>query len=563
MLTLPADIQLLILDHITSNADLKELCVTSKACRNLALPRLYHYVNLITWDSDQSRLKRFVRCMSKGAGLHLQHTRIWTLQNTMPPSEPQCQLTGRLEFKQDVSSKTKDGPAPAETVDSFVLVLLEMFPEHRLRQFGYISDESISQQIMTSLIKKQKNLEQVQLSWGTILGSSRKIKHLDFQPLFRNLRALDVYVTGPREVESLIEELAKDDLKLERLALGMADGVALAIQDYILLQAMHRTPSSPNLKDCTLRGLKLDHYTCALWKPIMNLAKLQHLTVSNCSGIDQFILEDVALEFSVGALSLRHLAIELEADPDALVAILDRCHLLESLHVKMPSLPRTDYFLDALKPHAASLRTLALHERDATADQDEEDPISPHDFKKICKVGRNVHYFGFQLSPHELDPADWNAGDDGFATRLRSMKIMRGLRVIHFRLPQSESVDVGNITFYQTQAHVTWELQKFSNGVFEYMDRHKACPDLKAIVIGHHSHVGPGSHLGEEMVEWFYPRHCFIKGYQIDVLQRRTAVAVPVPAYRIQELEPGCDLLDYDPECEWVGGLPGRFHFLR
>jgi hypothetical protein len=41
MLTLPADVQLIVLDYITTNADLKVLCVTSKACRELALPRLY------------------------------------------------------------------------------------------------------------------------------------------------------------------------------------------------------------------------------------------------------------------------------------------------------------------------------------------------------------------------------------------------------------------------------------------------------------------------------------------------------------------------------------------
>jgi hypothetical protein len=42
-----------------------------------------------------------------------------------------------------------------------------------------------------------------------------------------------------------------------------------------------------------------------------------------------------------------------------------------------------------------------------------------------------------------------------------------------------------------------------------------------------------------------------VRGYQTDVLNRNITVAVPVPAHRIRELEPDCDLLDFDPECEW------------
>lgn len=136
MLALPADIQLVVLDYIRSKADLKALCVTSKACHQVALPRLYYHVDLVTWDSGHLRLKRFVRCMSKGAGNHLRYTRSLKFQNTQPPSEPKCQLTGALEFKPHLAPESKDGATAADTVDSFILVLLEMFPDHGLRKFG-------------------------------------------------------------------------------------------------------------------------------------------------------------------------------------------------------------------------------------------------------------------------------------------------------------------------------------------------------------------------------------------------------------------------------------------
>jgi hypothetical protein len=75
--------------------------------------------------------------------------------------------------------------------------------------------------------------------------------------------------------------------------------------------------------------------------------------------------------------------------------------------------------------------------------------------------------------------------------------------------------------------------------------------------LGSEAEYNVGWRLG---VEWCYPRHCFIKGYQVDALNRKIVTAVPVPAYQVRELEPECDLLDFDPECEWVGGMPGRLH---
>jgi hypothetical protein len=55
------------------------------------------------------------------------------------------------------------------------------------------------------------------------------------------------------------------------------------------------------------------------------------------------------------------------------------------------------------------------------------------------------------------------------------------------------------------------------------------------------------------------PSHCFIRGYQTDFLNRRTAIAIPVSGYTLQQNEPESDILDLDPDCDWLGGLPGRF----
>jgi hypothetical protein len=61
MLVLPNDVQLLILDYLTLKTDLKALCGTSCACRELVLPQLYHDIYLIAGESNRWRLERFAR----------------------------------------------------------------------------------------------------------------------------------------------------------------------------------------------------------------------------------------------------------------------------------------------------------------------------------------------------------------------------------------------------------------------------------------------------------------------------------------------------------------------
>jgi hypothetical protein len=136
-----------------------------------------------------------------------------------------------------------------------------------------------------------------------------------------------------------------------------------------------------------------------------------------------------------------------------------------------------------------------------------------------------------------------------------SFKACSALRVLHFRTPslRLDTVDA-NTNFPDNKDMATWWIQRFATGVFTYMEEHGYCSDLKIVVVGSHVDVDkPGVFLHH-----IYPRHCFVKGYQTDVLNRSTVVAVPVPAYMVRQLEPDCDLLDYDPGCDWIGGWSTR-----
>ena len=120
MLSLPTDIQLLVLDYINTKSNLKALCLTSQHVRKIALPRLYHTVYLRTWDAH---LVEFFQSVAAGAGLHLRHTRALLFEDERPPVEP-------------VSGQTTDLLTGLSIKDERIYLALVMFPPQKLHTVG-------------------------------------------------------------------------------------------------------------------------------------------------------------------------------------------------------------------------------------------------------------------------------------------------------------------------------------------------------------------------------------------------------------------------------------------
>ena len=294
----------------------------------------------------------------------------------------------------------------------------------------------------------------------------------------------------------------------------------------------------------------------------MNMPMLQRLTISKCFVVKEFI-RDMVASFRQNGASLRHLAIETEG---SIIDIINSCKSLESLHITMPEYPSSDVLRSSLVDHKASLRTLALHE--TGLDKEREDPqlSDASELKQLCEIYPNVHYFGVQITSYDLETSEWSTGDDSFTRKLEFLALMCEFHIVHFRLPTYEfhhhSIHRNGMTDQSYQAATTNKFQSFCNVVCEWMGQNKRYLDLNGIVVGHHSYVGPAKSYGrlfdEESVNIQYPRHCFVKDYQVNPSGQAEAVAVPVTAQGLRDLEPKCELLDYDPECKWTGGLPGR-----
>jgi hypothetical protein len=349
-------------------------------------------------------------------------------------------------------------------------------------------------------------------------------------------------------MQPLVETFLKSSPNLKRLSIGVAYQIPHRMTEASLSLAIKEAAVTlPELQELTLFNFWLQEEQLQTWQQLTPLSNLRRLTVF--CGLDSFnIVGHIDEDNSHDGLNIHHLAIDTcGLREEAFLSMLRSCKLLTSLHVRLDITLNSHDFLQGLRHHGPSLRTLAIcfytnYEHDT-------DPFHQPDFDELCKLCSNVCFLGLQASAIDLDPVEWASPTVRFLSRLSSLTRMSGLRLIHIRsssYPDPESA--------RSRVHTMGALQKFCSAVFHYMFVHKACSSLKAIVVGHDIYDD------FEPPEIYCAQHCFIRDYEMEAGETR-AVAVPVHAYRIRELLPDCDLLDYDPLCESLAHLPGRLQF--
>jgi hypothetical protein len=383
----------------------------------------------------------------------------------------------------------------------------------------------------------------MKISWGLTW-------HPDFttRPIFTGLSALDICIAESRGMQPLVETFLKSSPNLKRLSIGVAYQIPHRMTEASLSLAIKEAAVTlPELQELTLFNFWLQEEQLQTWQQLTPLSNLRRLTVF--CGLDSFnIVGHIDEDNSHDGLNIHHLAIDTcGLREEAFLSMLRSCKLLTSLHVRLDITLNSHDFLQGLRHHGPSLRTLAIcfytnYEHDT-------DPFHQPDFDELCKLCSNVCFLGLQASAIDLDPVEWASPTVRFLSRLSSLTRMSGLRLIHIRwssYPDPESA--------RSRVHTMAALQKFCNAVFHYMFVQKACSSLKAIVVGHNIYDD------FEPSEIYCTQHCFIRDYETEASETR-AVAIPVHAYRIRELLPDCDLLDYDPLCESLAHLPGRLQF--
>ncbi|KAF2638100.1 hypothetical protein P280DRAFT_432294 [Massarina eburnea CBS 473.64] len=538
---LPTDIQLEVLDNVHLKSDLKALCLVSKSWRALAIPRLYRDVSLITWPlrpRDRNRIphtSRFVRSVAAGAGLHLKYTRILTIENSQPPPEPTVNPLN-FESLSDHEDNHEDGVA----VEYGLGRILEMIPRNILHTFRYISDTPLTFDLTNRMHVYQPNLQHVH-------ATVEEVRFKNAMPLTfygKTLRTLDIATMDPGTVQVFLRLLLVEWPQLERLSIG------LRAKDSTAPTTGYDLGSPPKYFDRSLLEFNLCYFPChggsfQTMSKLFNLSKLKRMTLQDCPNAD-LLLESMGELARRQTISLRHLAVYVR-NPDSVVSLLQNCTSLTDLHLAWETFTTTGTALPAtLESIVPNLRTLALQFREeATMGADS---VAQTMFKNLLRPTLGIRYIACQIRIEDFNTCNWQQSN--FHQRLSNFGSLYDLRVVHFRISPDDLL-LSAIKYSEDE--VTCTAQRFANSVFAHMEEQGVCSKLQVVIVGCFNRDENSS-----VSDFQIPRHCFVKRHQCDSFQQIVVVGVPIPAYMIRQLEPECDLLDFDFDCDWVGGWASR-----
>jgi hypothetical protein len=246
--------------------------------------------------------------------------------------------------------------------------------------------------------------------------------------------------------------------------------------------------------------------------------------------------------------------------------LLQYCDQLSTLHINLPEGLFTPVLQQSLTRLGPSSDTLTLQEQGLEGISFRRGVSL--DAAKVFQSCSNLRFLGHQLDcevfqrPRGLDFIDASKTlgrtfisslistvtyEQPIDIRQDNFYHLSNLRIVQFRYLRLRAYDTEEEDKPQP-AEISAHIQRFATTVFTHMYQTDHRPTLRGIIFG--MDWDPEcSHSFNADGEYPYTRHCFVKGIQIDALGRKMIVAFPVPAHRIRELEPDCDLLDFDPEC--------------
>jgi hypothetical protein len=145
-----------------------------------------------------------------------------------------------------------------------------------------------------------------------------------------------------------------------------------------------------------------------------------------------------------------------------------------------------------------------------------------------------------------------------------SVRNLSDLRIVH--IPQQRFLGHPERgTFIARESDLALELspfhtQRFADEFFRYFHTHDSCRRLKALVIGSLNY--PGFRDPNSTLQKCLPQYYYVKSIQTDIMGRSIVVAVRVTRAQLRYAESYADILDCDPESEWLGDAAARINGL-
>jgi len=441
----------------------------------------------------------------------------------------------------------------------------------------FISNRSLPATFVARLTSDQTQLEHVQLTSSAMESIMYDVRR------FRHLRTLDVQVLQARELADALYAAVSFSDTLERLSLGV---MTMSSPDTFASMSSwfrRRTPCRsqayhlPKLKELGLRNVDLKN-SCVILSELTDLHALTSLNLSQCKGFEQFFSQ-LALEANDKRFKLTEMAFNtlMEEHPlerfetSSFESVLFACDALQSLHFAWSeSCDISSWVVRTIENIGDSLQSLSLH---CDIDFSPYPPLCESEFEAVCVACPNLQQLGYRLedgvlsesrpdytsTPHFMvctsnevkRNADW---------RQECMQYLPDLRTLHLREPNNPGHDPGipGLDFTNPSA-ASRNYQQFASAFFIYLHSRNWCPKLQALVIGE---LSTNKKATEPQSYCYVPQHCFVRGFQKDAANRTVTVGVAVTREELMRIEPISDILGFDVNCDWVGGLSGRFHDL-
>ncbi|KAF1840656.1 uncharacterized protein K460DRAFT_410072 [Cucurbitaria berberidis CBS 394.84] len=538
LLSLPEELQLGILEHIITRTDLKALCLTSKALRFHAIPRLYERIDIRLWSSHDT--DRFLQCDVAWAGNHLRHTRELVVEDERITEEIESVHTGPIKLPQSYPH-SEEKQYPPEDRDDFLYEILQMFPDHVLHRFCFLSRRHLNPLLNGHLCSYQNAIQDLQMS---LHAEPSQPEHLP--QLFYGSKSLDLYIIEHWNIDLLLHNIMFIGHSLQQLSLSTERSQDLPRQITESVLKGNVTQHTPNLKQLKLSGMEIGN----LFHPLsqfVNFPALTHIELSACHRVDQF-LTDLGNSAQEDGLCLENIAVDVVSPPSDEQQSLDSCfkkifkacRSIRSLHVGFDVCPEPpQIIMDQILSKGRDLRLLSLHSSMGV------NVFAEDDLDKICSVCPNLQQLGYEIEEVALIVLK---SDSSYKQFIEAVRHLRELRLLHVRIP-----DIGHLGRLGTNSAnmrvLDMQMQRAANQIFGDLHRGQDYK-LDALVIGHLTTLG-------EPDEERLPQYCFIKGQQTDSLNRTVAVGVPVTRVMLRRTHPYTDILDLDPGVSvwehWVG----------
>ncbi|KAI9676932.1 MAG: hypothetical protein M1817_006771 [Caeruleum heppii] len=595
-LDLSFDVKSLIISYVIRPTDMKSLCLTCSAIRDITVKQLYKKVELDVGGEADLKLSALLGRSNPG----LEHIRSLILNpvndafpspppsprlpspppppppqppnphptfmaaigGLPPPPPPVIHVTESTNRRRRRSEDSKGRWSPAHFTTR---LLIELLPEHILEKVRWTTYDEFSVDNFLFLCKKQKKLDCIEVGPTDKSLAEALEKHPGLVTNLEQLHAVDLYPNSldtlkacatvlkrtPRLAELWIEngfesrdddgdsDAGDDEPKIDDLC----SEPGLLTRTLFADKMPFQTCTSMTLKYLALGKMNL-RWVAQTYMRIVNFSLLENLEIRSCRGADALFAEMVKPSKKPSNLkefTFAHTELSQNFALSALENFLSAISSLKKIYINFAgamTLPK----IESICGHGERLRSLIVH---SGGDQAPYHAIrarySPSDVKKLCKECPKLRQLALAWPETSILHPDWDYGFKEYAAAVMTLSDLTTLNVISGPAPSSHlrnSRDELNLITYERQ--LVW----IAEGLFAQKRQHaeEQGQRCRLGVVAFGGNIKGAYVTGvEDMVR----QVVFVPATVVDPFGQSRLTAAEAKVSAVKYFEPQSQILDY------------------